>query len=1044
MPRLSEQYELRRGENLGDPETLNRRLRSIDTRLAKVEETASSVDTVIADLITLGLSRIDEALLPAFEAIQSVADVGLMFIATSDTEQEAGTGAKIFYVVAAERHRYAPPAYVAIMPTGETTPAMLGTVVSFEREHGELVVSVDRASGTGSASAWTISPASPTDNAAAAASAAGSAASALAYRADAQAYRDQAQDAVADAADARDIATAARDTAIDARDDATDARDVAVASVASMEQVWLGAKDSDPIVDNLGGALVEGAAYLNTTDGQLKYYLDGGWTNVVVPIGSEVLSAFGRTGAVTAVTGDYDSTKITRTPGDVAGITVELAIADLFAGIGTKLAASAASAYGLTLIDDADAATARGTLGLGTAATQASSAFAAASHAHAWADITSGKPTTIAGYGITDGYTKTEVDGAFSALIGGAPSALNTLNELAIAVGNDPAFASTVSAALAGKLAAAAVSSFMLALLGSEDATAVRSSLDVPATTHAHAISDVTGLSTSLAGKQSLDATLTALAGASTASDTLIYFSNTDVAAVATLTSQARALLDDATPSAMRSTLGLAIGADVQAYNANLATLAGLASVANLSTLAGLASITNLTAEAGLTGAADKMSYYTGAGTKAIADLSSLARTLLDDTTTAAMRATLQIASNDAAFTTRQTITAQTAGQYSLAIIDDLVSTPVSGPALKLYRKALHNGGTWAAHILFNSYDSASNETSYAAISDEVRNATNGAEEGTLELWAETEGALRRYIGMNVAAYPGSLLIDQPMSATDYAYFADDVDINGVISEGGTLLTAKYARLAAANALSQVQTITMDGQLYPLVIVDENDGATAFGGIDLYRNSSSPGANDVLHNIRSAANNTTPAKTTYGIIRAIARAVTAGAEYGAYQIQTAVNGTVATRVEIAQGVQIGSPSGGDKGVGTLNATAVYDDGSLVTSMPVSRQYRLTGDFDLAAWEAMLPAGREHSTAREFKRLIGEGFDARQPAQWQARLWADEVLPGMPPRDTWQHNGFSLGDLVSRMWLALDIMALTVSGLIDEITALRRGLLAASA
>jgi hypothetical protein len=35
---------------------------------------------------------------------------------------------------------------------------------------------------------------------------------------------------------------------------------------------------------------------------------------------------------------------------------------------------------------------------------------AAASHTHAWSAITSGLPTTISGYGITDAYTKTEVD----------------------------------------------------------------------------------------------------------------------------------------------------------------------------------------------------------------------------------------------------------------------------------------------------------------------------------------------------------------------------------------------------------------------------------------------------------------------------------------------------------------------------------------------------------------------------------------------------------------------------------------------------------
>ena len=46
--------------------------------------------------------------------------------------------------------------------------------------------------------------------------------------------------------------------------------------------------------------------------------------------------------------------------------------------ITAKLDASAVSAFGLTLIDDADAATARTTLGLGTAATSATTDFATA------------------------------------------------------------------------------------------------------------------------------------------------------------------------------------------------------------------------------------------------------------------------------------------------------------------------------------------------------------------------------------------------------------------------------------------------------------------------------------------------------------------------------------------------------------------------------------------------------------------------------------------------------------------------------------------
>ena len=42
-------------------------------------------------------------------------------------------------------------------------------------------------------------------------------------------------------------------------------------------------------------------------------------------------------------------------------------------------------------------------------------------HTHAWSDITTGKPTTISGYGITNAYTKTEVD-ALLASFSGVPS----------------------------------------------------------------------------------------------------------------------------------------------------------------------------------------------------------------------------------------------------------------------------------------------------------------------------------------------------------------------------------------------------------------------------------------------------------------------------------------------------------------------------------------------------------------------------------------------------------------------------------------------
>ncbi len=61
---------------------------------------------------------------------------------------------------------------------------------------------------------------------------------------------------------------------------------------------------------------------------------------------------------------------------------------DLQSALNAKLNTSAVSTFGASLVDDIDAAAARTTLALGTAATQASTAFAAASHSHTSANIT--------------------------------------------------------------------------------------------------------------------------------------------------------------------------------------------------------------------------------------------------------------------------------------------------------------------------------------------------------------------------------------------------------------------------------------------------------------------------------------------------------------------------------------------------------------------------------------------------------------------------------------------------------------------------------
>jgi hypothetical protein len=260
-------------------------------------------------------------------------------------------------------------------------------------------------------------------------------------------------------------------------------------------------------------------------------------------------------------------------------------------------------------------------------------------------------------------------------------------------------------------------------------------------------------------------------------------------------------------------------------------------------------------------------------------------------------------------------------------------------------------------------------------------------------------------------------------------------------------------KLNAANTWSAAQTIETTGNFDTQVTLKTTSAGTGFPQINFIHDSASPAQFDGLGRFNFQGRNDAATLQNGAFFQCVAGAVGAGSEDYYLQFYTRTGASEDLVAMFRRGVVVGSPTGSDKGAGTLNAVGVYDDNVLLSCYPFDAY--LDGAIDEAKWDAKVPdrvhekieyretrekgktvlrghkvetvEPRQHGDMRRFKARLGTEYDPLDIDKYTAHWREKRHLTSLPNEKTFDPvKGMPTGAWIQRLVETVEIQAIHIA------------------